>query len=280
MQIPVYGQATQLQARASVQEVRVESANMSPEFGNGVAAVNVITKSGSNSFHGELFEYFRNNHLDANLFFNNAAGRTIQPYTQNQFGGAVGGPIIKNKLLFFTNYEGFRVVQRQQSVRRRAGRESAPGRFSRIMRRPDPGGTFLPTPVIYNPYDVDPTTGLRRPFPGNKIPLGPTALCAPRPTCVDPVTLAYLNNYTTAPNYLVNGVAEYTDAVRTNLDQNQVTGRGDWLINANSTVFARVTPTPSRIRWRADCSRCRAPGNSPLPPTPFCTGRKCWALPK
>jgi hypothetical protein len=68
VQIPVYGQATLLQARAGVEEVRVESANMSPEFGNGVAAVNVITKTGSNTYHGELFEYFRNNHLDSNLF--------------------------------------------------------------------------------------------------------------------------------------------------------------------------------------------------------------------
>ena len=103
-----------------------------------MAAVNVITKSGSNSYHGELFEYFRNNHLDANLFFNNAAGRTIQPYTQNQFGGAVGGPILKNKLLFFSNYEGFRVVQRQQAVRHRAGRESAARRFLQVHSRQGP----------------------------------------------------------------------------------------------------------------------------------------------
>jgi hypothetical protein len=242
VQIPVYGQATLLQARAGVEEVRVESANMSPEFGNGVAAVNVITKTGSNTYHGELFEYFRNNHLDSNLFFNNAAGRTIQPYTQNQFGGALGGPIIKNKLLFFTNYEGFRVFQRQQQFAVVPDANLRQGDFSKYAP-PGPGGTFLPTPVIYNPYDVDPNTGLRRPFPGNKIPLGQTGLCAPRPTCVDPVTLAYLNNYTKGPNVLVNGVAEYTDAVRTTLDQNQVTGRGDWLPNANSTVFARYTYT-------------------------------------
>src|SRR5215813_3002684 len=89
VQIPVYGQATQLQARASVQEVRVEAANMSAEFGNGVAAINVITKSGSNSYHGELFELFRNNHLDANSYLSNEAGRKLQPYTQNQFGGAI-----------------------------------------------------------------------------------------------------------------------------------------------------------------------------------------------
>src|SRR5438046_6036017 len=88
VQIPVYGQATQLQSRAGVQEVRVESANMSPEFGNGVAAVNVCTKTGSNTYHAELCEYLRNHHLDANLFFNNAGGLKIQPYTQNQLGGA------------------------------------------------------------------------------------------------------------------------------------------------------------------------------------------------
>src|SRR5205809_6669294 len=114
VQTPVYGQATQLQSRASVNEVRVEAASMSAEFGNGVAAVNFITRSGSNEFHGELLEYFRNNHLDANSYLNNEAGRRLQPYTQNQFGGTIGGPAIKNKLLFFANYEGFRVVQREQ----------------------------------------------------------------------------------------------------------------------------------------------------------------------
>src|SRR5689334_21110398 len=183
VQIPVYGQATQLQARASVQEVRVESATMSAEFGNGVAAVNVITKSGTNSYHGELFEYFRNDHLDANLCFNNQAGRKIQPYTQNQFGGAFGGPIKRNKLLVFGNYEGFRVRQRQQQFAVVPDASIRQGDFSNYHPS-GPGGTLLPTPVIYNPYDVDPATGLRRPFPDNKIPLGSTAACAPRPTCV------------------------------------------------------------------------------------------------
>ncbi len=233
VQIPVYGQATQLQARSSVQEVRVESANMTSEFGNGVAAVNVITKSGSNSYHGELFEYFRNSNLDANLFFNNAAGRTIQPYTQNQFGAAAGGPIIKNKLLFFSNYEGFRVAQRQQLFAVVPDANLRQGDFSKYTP-PGPGGTFLPVPVIYNPYDTDPNTGLRRPFPGNKIPLGTTA---------DPTTLAYLNNYTKGPNIVLNGVAEYTNAVGTTLDQDQITERGDWLLSATSTVFARYTFT-------------------------------------
>ena len=213
---------------------------MSAEFGNGVAAVNVITKSGSNSYHGELFEVFRNNHLDANSYLNNEAGRKLQPYTQNQFGGAIGGPIKRNKLLFFANYEGFRVVQRQQLFATVPDTNLRSGDFSQYQP-PGPGGTHLPTPVIYNPYDADPATGLRRPFPGNKIPLGQTSLCAPRPSCADPVTLAYLQKYVLEPNIVVNGVAQYTNAVRTTLDQNQVTGRGDYLIGNNSTVFARFT---------------------------------------
>jgi hypothetical protein len=240
IQIPVYGQATQLQSRSSVQEVRVQAANMSAEFGNGVAAVNVITKGGSNTYHGELFEYFRNNNLDANTYFNNQAGRAKQPYTQNQFGGAVGGPIIRNKILFFGNYEGFRVVQRQQAFATVPDANLRAGDFSQYQP-PGPGGTLLPTPIIYNPYDIDPTTGLRRPFPGNKIPLGPTSLCAPRPTCVDPVTLKYLQTYVNAPNIVVNGVAQYTNSIRTTLNQNQVTGRGDWLKSDRATIFARYT---------------------------------------
>lgn len=247
VQIPVYGQATQLQSRASVNEVRVESANMSAEFGNGVAAVNFLTKSGSNQFHGELFEYFRNNHLDANSYLNNEAGRRLQPYTQNQFGGAVGGPIIRNKLLFFGNYEGFRVFQREQQFAIVPDENLRRGDFS-LYQPPGPGGTFLPTPVIYNPYDVDPNTGLRRPFPGNRIPLGSSAACAPRASCIDPVTKTYLDKFVLAPNTVINGIAQYTNAVRTTIDQNQFTGRGDWLKSSNSTVFGRFTFTKQQSR--------------------------------
>src|SRR6266540_2744233 len=236
VQIPVYGQATQLQSRASVNEVRVEAASMSAEFGNGVAAVNFITRSGSNSFHGELFEYFRNNHLDANSYLNNEAGRRLQPYTQNQFGGAVGGPVIRNKLLFFANYEGFRVVQREQQFATVPDENLRRGDFSGY-RPPGPGGTFLPTPIIYNPYDVDAQTGLRRPFPGNRIPLGATNICAPWASCIDHVTKAYLDKYVLSPNTVVNGISQYTNAVRTAIDQDQVTGRADWLRSANSTIF-------------------------------------------
>ena len=191
VQIPVYGQATQLQSRASVNEVRVEAANMSAEFGNGVAAVNFITRSGSNQYHGELLEYFRNNHLDANSYLNNEAGRKLQPYTQNQFGGTIGGPAIKNKLLFFANYEGFRVVQREQQFAAVPDENLRGKAFFIWLFTARPGGTFLATPIIYNPYDVDLQTGLRRflvtPSARRRMCALPTFQCRP-------VAKAYLTN--------------------------------------------------------------------------------------
>jgi hypothetical protein len=71
--------------------------------------MNIITKSGTNDYHGTVFEFFRNDALDANDFFENATtGLPKQPLRLNQFGGNLAGPIVKNKLFFFTNYEGVR----------------------------------------------------------------------------------------------------------------------------------------------------------------------------
>jgi hypothetical protein len=91
----------------AVSELRVES-NFQPEFGrNGGAVVNIVTKSGTNAFHGTAFEYFRNNALDARNFFN-TTDQPQAPFRNNQFGGSFGGPIIKDKTFFFADYEGQR----------------------------------------------------------------------------------------------------------------------------------------------------------------------------
>ena len=68
--------------------------------------MNIITKPGTNTYHGELFEFFRNDALDAHDYFQTSS----QPLRLNQFGGNLGGPIVKNKLFFFTNYEGDRTT--------------------------------------------------------------------------------------------------------------------------------------------------------------------------
>src|SRR5207237_9285184 len=71
--------------------------------------INLSTKSGSNSFHGSAYEFLRNKAFDANDFFSARAGLPVPAFTQNQFGANVGGPVIKNKVFFFSSYEGYRL---------------------------------------------------------------------------------------------------------------------------------------------------------------------------
>jgi len=93
----------------SIQEIQVVEQNYSAQYGQALGAViNPITKSGTNQFHGGAFEFFRNDALDANDPFNNALGFEKFSLRLNQFGGNLSGPIVKDKLFFFTNYEGVR----------------------------------------------------------------------------------------------------------------------------------------------------------------------------
>src|SRR5947208_4299530 len=231
VQSSVYQQTTQLQAPASILEVKVEGGNMNAEFGSGVTAINVITKSGTNRYHGELHEFIRNNHLDAATFFTNLQGAKLPKYQQNSFGAAFGGPIKKDKLMFFANYEGMRV---REST---AGYEGVPPAsvFNGDFNDPSIAAT------IYNPFKYDPVTGLRQPFPGDKIPLGPTTLCAPRPQCADPVTLAFLQKWVLHPNTTFEGNPVVLGNARTVLDSDQYNFRVDLLKSSTSSFYVRFT---------------------------------------
>ncbi|MBI4456031.1 MAG: TonB-dependent receptor [Acidobacteria bacterium] len=89
----------------SVREFKVMSANFSAEYGQaGGAVVTAVTKSGTNEFHGSLFEFHRNSALDARNFF----AKAKDPFKRNQFGGSIGGPIARDQTFFFANYEGLR----------------------------------------------------------------------------------------------------------------------------------------------------------------------------
>ncbi len=91
----------------SVQEFQVLTLNVSAQYGNSAGSVtNLVTKGGTNAFHGSAWEFLRNDKLDANNFFANNAGVTKQPLRFNQFGGSLGGPIVKDKLFFFISYQG------------------------------------------------------------------------------------------------------------------------------------------------------------------------------
>ncbi len=136
----------------AVEEVNMVTDSYSTEFGSTSGAlINYISKSGTNSFHGTLFEFFRNDVMDARNYFNVAPARK-PPYRLNQFGGSLGGPIVRDKLFFFGNYEG---------VRQRAG-----AFFS----------TFTPTQAFRD--TLDPV--LRPAIDQLPLPNGPTSTTDPR----------------------------------------------------------------------------------------------------
>jgi hypothetical protein len=102
-------QVTYTPSPEAVDEFRVEQSNFSAEYGfSGASVVNMITRSGSNTFHGSGYDFMRNTITDANNWFNNLNGIPIPPVHRNNFGGTVGGPIFKNKTFFFFDYDGWR----------------------------------------------------------------------------------------------------------------------------------------------------------------------------
>ena len=102
----------------ALQEFRVSTSSFAPEFGRTPGGqISIVSRGGTNSFHGDVFEYFRNTVLDANDWFLNAAGKSRGVVQQNDFGGVVGGPIKRNKLFFFASYEGLRLQAPSPAVK-------------------------------------------------------------------------------------------------------------------------------------------------------------------
>jgi hypothetical protein len=164
----------------AIQEVQVYTGKYNAEFGfSGSAVINVVTKSGSNEFHGALFEYLRNNDADAKNFF----AEDATPFRRNQFGGAVGGPAIKNKLFFFGDYQGTRFTTSSPGFTTVPTNLMYNGNFSELLDVTQPkdvaGNTYG---TIYDPFsrvfDNNGNVVSATPFPGNIIPAsrfdGPT----------------------------------------------------------------------------------------------------------
>ncbi len=93
----------------AVEEFKVQETNFSSEYGfSGATIINMVTRSGTNAFHGSAYEFLRHYKTDANYWFNNQQGIPLPALRRNNFGGTIGGPIIKNKTFFFFDYEGVR----------------------------------------------------------------------------------------------------------------------------------------------------------------------------
>jgi len=181
----------------AIAEFKVQTSNYSPEFGrSGGAVVNATTKSGTNRFHGSAWEFLRNDKFDARGYFESPTDPKA-PYKQNQFGATLGGPIIKEKVFFFGDYEGTRINSAQTVFETVPSVAETKGDFSDILGGQS-GVDALCRPVftneVYNPattqtvtantscgnapgtatvrngFGFDPVTGLPIPGQANIIP--------------------------------------------------------------------------------------------------------------
>ena len=160
----------------AVQEFSVQTNAVSAQFGRlGGGVINLITKSGSNTFHATAFGFGRNSKMDATNFFTNRAGQRPGSFKRNQFGGNVGGPVTlpgysgADKTFFFVNYEGLRQESGAVSTLTVPLPEWRTGDFSNL-RNSNGQPIILYDPATTRPDPNNPGSFIRDPFPGNTIP--------------------------------------------------------------------------------------------------------------
>lgn len=141
----------------AIAEFRTEANSMSAEFGRGGAAVNVVIKSGTNQVHGGIYEFFRNDKLDAVNYFNQGQ----QPFKRNQFGAFAGGPIVKGKTFIFGDYSGYRLRETDPFISSVPTALERSGDFSEWLSPSLPASQQI---QLVNPYTGDP-------IPNNRLDL-------------------------------------------------------------------------------------------------------------
>jgi hypothetical protein len=216
----------------AIEEFKLITNNASAEFGNFQGGIiSVITKSGTNQFHGDVFEYFRNDKLNANNWGNNWNNVPRGALRWNQFGGTVGGRIIKDRLFFFVDYQGLRRNSPPQvsatTVMPMAWRN---GDFSALLDTAQTGGKVI---QLYNPSSLDNSTGLRAPFPNNVIPS----------SMLSPAAVKLLNNQTLypAPQYNRFTTSNYYYTSQSYLYSDQGDMKLDWRPNDKDYFTARIS---------------------------------------
>ena len=270
-------------------EFRVETANYSAEYGrSGGAVINAVTKSGGNSLFGNVWEYLRNSDLDANDYFLNRGKVSRPEYRRNQFGFALGGPVViphlyngHNKTFFFVDYEGQRIRQGEgytSSVPTALERSSGFTNYSDLLAhqtgtQTDILGRTTPIGTVFDPATTrylsagypDPVTGLtahsagnvREAFAGNIIPANRLSSVAAGLLALYPAPNAtgggINNNYVSAP-VLQASFDQFDIRIDQNFsDKDQVFGRVSYTLNPE------VIPTP--CSGLAECATSATIGN-------------------
>ena len=236
----------------AIQEFKIQTSTYDSSYGrNPGANVNVVTRGGSNEFHGTLFEFFRNEKLNANDFFYNRDRRPGSPdkqiLRQNQFGGSLGGPVLKDKLFFFGSYQGTR-------------------QFNGVAANGTTSATLFPVPDNREAADFAQrlaanmcaggfTTrgGSFERLTGERvIPQGGSIPIACDGSNINPVAIALLRvklpngNYyipgsgiTPNPSAGISGTRQQLFSIPAKYREDQYIGNGDWIISANHSLQAR-----------------------------------------
>ncbi|WP_175528987.1 carboxypeptidase regulatory-like domain-containing protein [Granulicella pectinivorans] len=219
----------------SIQEFKVQSGVFSAQYGFTLGGVvNLASRTGTNQFHGSLYEFLRNDIFNARNYFATVGSVSKPVLRYNQFGGAIGGPILHDKAFFFGNFETYRFIQAFPQFLSVPTAAFRAGDFSQLQ---DSNGNFIP---LYNPYTTVATTVggstvyTRQRYNNNQV------------TNLDPVSVAYQNAFYPLPNITPATIGQQ----RTNTNNYQFNNRGisnmynalgrvDYHLGSNDTVFAR-----------------------------------------
>ncbi|MBV9155479.1 MAG: TonB-dependent receptor [Acidobacteriaceae bacterium] len=192
----------------ALQEFKVETSALPAQYGqHAAAAVNVITKSGTNEFHGDLFDFVRNGIFNARDFFGSARDNL----KRNQFGGTVGGPIFRNKMFFFAGYQGTIV------------RSNPPSTVSFVPTQAMLNGDF--TALASAACNGGKAITLGGPFVGNRV----------LPSLLSPITLNVLKHVPLS----TDPCGRVTYSIPQNNVEHQVLGRIDYQLNSKNSLFGR-----------------------------------------
>jgi hypothetical protein len=226
---------TVIPTQDAIQEFKVQTNNLGPEYGRFAGGViNLSTKSGTNQFHGSFYDFIRNKVLNANDFFDNRNGVKRPPFTQNQFGGNGGGPILKDKLFFFGAYEGFRLRKGSPfqsyvpTAAERSGDFSAVGssNTSSAFTIYDPTTSGVGgNPACNGTNPVCRTAFLNNIIPANRL---------------DPTAVALLNFFP-MPNLTGSTTANFADSYSTGGNVDQYNARIDYALSQRQRIFGRYT---------------------------------------
>jgi hypothetical protein len=240
----------------ALEEFKVQTNGYAAEFGrSGGGIINMVLKSGTNWYHGVVYEFLRNSKMDANDFFSNRAGRAIPPFKRNQFGATLGGPVRKDHLFFFVNYEALRERARDQvngTVPTEAERQ---GNFS--LSRQLLGANCVPV-QLFDPTTTraNPAGGfLRDPFPGNILPANRLDRAGSRIVTFFPAADTAGANCTGINNFLSNKV--------NSINTNEVDAKVDWAPSVNNKFIlglgwrSRVDTPPNHYGNAADSRNFR-----------------------